>query len=95
MRASGHATLHDDEDLCAKLTSRGKPAKLVMRVAVTRTYFHCARAILRSSLWEPKGWPEPMKVSFGKIFAEIMNADASIVPQIDASVHKSYTPENL
>lgn len=95
LRVSGHATLHDDEDLCLRLTSRGKPAKLVMRVEVTRTYFHCARAILRSSLWEPTGWPEPMKVSFGKIFAEIMKADASIVPQIDASVHQAYTPENL
>jgi uncharacterized protein len=95
LRASGHATLHDDEELCARLTSRGKAAKLVMRVEVARTYFHCARAILRSSLWEPKGWPEPMKVSFGKIFAEIMKADQKIVPQIDASVHAAYTPENL
>jgi len=95
LRASGHATLHDDADLCARLTSRGKPAKLVMRVEVSRTYFHRARAILRSSLWEPKGWPDPTKVSFGKIFAEIMKAGESIAPQIDANVHAAYTPENL
>ena len=28
-------------------------------------------------------------------FAEIMNADASVIPTIDANVHAAYTPENL
>ena len=96
LRVSGHATLHDDDDLCARLASRGKPAKLVMRVAVTRAYFHCARAILRSNLWQPEAWDaDPLKVSFGKLFAELTKADAAAADAIDASVHSAYTPENL
>ena len=95
LRVSGRATLHDDADLCARLAARGKPAKLVMRVAVTRAYFHCARSILRANLWQPDKWAEPMKVSFGKLFAEIMQMDASAAPGIDERVGVSYRPENL
>ncbi len=96
LRLSGRATLHDDDALREKLSARGKPAKLVMKVEVIRSYFHCARSVLRANLWKPEAWPaEPLKVSFGKIMAEIMKADAAIIPMIDANIEKAYTPENL
>jgi PPOX class probable FMN-dependent enzyme len=96
LRVSGTATLHDDNDLCERLTSRGKPAKLVMTVIVNRTYFHCARSILRANLWKPETWDaDPLKISFGKIFQEIAKVDDAMVPQIDANVHAAYKPENL
>lgn len=95
LRVSGRATLHDDFDLCARLGARGQPAKLVMKVEVLRAYFHCARSIVRANLWQPDRWAEPMKVSFGKIFAEIMNMDASAAPKIDEQVRAGYAPENL
>ncbi|HWD28224.1 MAG TPA: MSMEG_1061 family FMN-dependent PPOX-type flavoprotein [Rhizomicrobium sp.] len=96
LRVSGRATLHDDEDLCARLSSRGKPAKLVMKLAVDRAYFHCARAILRSNLWKPDAWAaDPLKVSFGKLVMELTNADAATAKAVDDSVGRSYAPENL
>jgi PPOX class probable FMN-dependent enzyme len=95
LRVSGTATIHDDEELCHRLSARGKPAKLVMRIIVQRAYFHCARAVLRAGLWEPEKWPEPFKVSFGKIFQKLMKADASTAQKIDADVHAGYRPENL
>lgn len=96
LRVSGRATLHDDADLREKLSARGKSAKLVMKVEVIRSYFHCARSVLRANLWKPEKWDvDPLKVSFGKIFAEIMKSDASVIPKIDANVHAAYTPENL
>ena len=89
LRVSGRATLHDDAELCEKLSARGKPAKLVMKVDVIRGYFHCARSVLRANLWKPEAWPaDPLKVSFGKIFAEIMNMDESAAPGIDANVQQ-------
>jgi hypothetical protein len=92
LRVSGRATLFDDADLCAKLGARGKPAKLVMKVDVIRSYFHCARSILRADLWRPERWGDPVKVSFGRIFADILKTDAAIV---DARVEAGYAPENL
>ena len=96
LRVSGTATLHDDADLCERLTSRGKPAKLVMKVIVNRAYFHCSRSILRANLWKPETWDaDPLKISFGKIFKEIANVEDAMVPKIDADVHAAYNPENL
>jgi PPOX class probable FMN-dependent enzyme len=80
LRVSGRATLHDDADLCERLAARGQPAKLVIRVAVQRAYFHCARSILRAKLWEPQSWDAPHKVSFGRIIRE-QAALAPVVPQ--------------
>ena len=95
LRVSGQASLYDDAELCSRLGARGKPAKFVMKVHVVRAYFHCARSVLRANLWQPERWAEPMKVSFGKIFAEIMKMDASAAPSIDARVEAGYAPENL
>jgi uncharacterized protein len=96
LRVSGRATLHDDGDLCERLASRGKPAKLVTKLAVDRAYFHCAKAILRSNLWKPETWDaDPLKVSFGKLFAELTKADAAAAQAVDERVHRGYTPENF
>ncbi len=95
LRVGGVASIHDDDALCSRLGARGKPAKLVMRIAVRRAYFHCARSVLRAGLWERERWPEPMRVSFGKIFQKLLKTDASVVPKIDADVHAAYRPENL
>ena len=70
LRISGRATLHDDPDICERLSAGGKPAKLVIRVEIDRAAFHCARAAKRAGLWNPESWDAPMPVSFGKIYAE-------------------------
>jgi uncharacterized protein len=95
LRVSGRASLHDDEELCARLSARGQPAKLVTKVDVIHAYFHCARSIVRANLWQPEHWAEPMKVSFGKLFADILKMDPSAAPKIDEQVNAGYLPENL
>lgn len=90
LRVSGTAEIFDDADLCARLSARGAPAKLAIRIAIRHAYFHCARAILRAGLWTPEAWPEAMKVSFGRILAEL-RPDAGIsADQIDARVAEGY-----
>lgn len=90
LRVSGTATIHDDADLCERLSARGAPAKLAVRIAVTRAYFHCARSVLRASLWTPEEWPTPLKISFGKIIADAIAADANTAKQIDGFVAEGY-----
>ncbi len=72
LRVMGKASIHDDADLCAQMTSHGKPALLVIRVAIERTFFHCPRAILRSQLWKPESWDAPSPVKMGKIYARAL-----------------------
>jgi predicted pyridoxine 5'-phosphate oxidase superfamily flavin-nucleotide-binding protein len=69
----------------------GKPALLATRVHIEHCYFHCARSIVRAKLWDPKAWPAPSRISFGKIIAPRIGADASVAAQIDAGVEGAYT----
>jgi uncharacterized protein len=91
LRVSGTAEIHDDPDLLASLSSLGKPALLATRVRIEHCYFHCARSIVRAKLWDPKAWPAPGRVSFGKIIAPKIGAGDDVAAQIDASVEGAYT----
>lgn len=91
LRVSGTAEIHDDPELLASLSSLGKPALLATRVRIEHCYFHCARSIVRAKLWDPKAWPAPGRVSFGKIIAPKIGAGDDVAAQIDASVEGAYT----
>lgn len=53
LRISGRATVLDDADQLADLAVNGKAPKLGVRVEVERVFFHCAKALKRSRLWDP------------------------------------------
>ena len=91
LRVSGTAEIFDDPELVAKLSSLGKPALLATRVHIQHCYFHCARSIVRARLWDPKAWPAPGRVSFGKIIAPRIGAGPDLAAQIDANVEGAYT----
>lgn len=91
LRLSGTAEVFDDPELVQSLSSLGKPALLATRIHIKHCYFHCARSIVRAKLWDPKAWPAPGRVSFGKIIAPRIGADAKVAAQIDASVEGAYT----
>src|SRR5262245_22073292 len=91
LRVSGTAEIHDDAVLVGSLSSLGKPALLATRVHVKHCYFHCARSIVRAKLWDPKSWPAPGRVSFGRIIAPRVGAGAEMAEKIDASVEGAYT----
>jgi uncharacterized protein len=90
LRVSGDATLLDDPALCSSFTARGKPALLVTQISVTECYFHCAKALLRSSLWQPDTWPEPMSISFGREIAQRGGLAQGEVEAFDHAVHGRY-----
>lgn len=91
LRISGTAEIYDDPDLLASLSSLGKPALLATRVHIKHCYFHCARSIVRAKLWDPKAWPAPGRISFGKIIAKSIGESAEVAAQIDANVESAYT----
>ena len=72
VRVSGRASLHDDTEMCEGFAVEGRPAKLVIRVDIDRAFFHCPKAILRSNLWKPESWGDPIRVSYGKIYAKAL-----------------------
>lgn len=90
LRVEGEAEILSDPALLSAAAARGRPAVLVLRVAVTRAFFHCARALLRSRLWDASSWPEPGAISLGRAMARQMAAGEAVARAIDERVAKSY-----
>ena len=93
LRVNGRAELTKDPALLERLTARGRPAVLAIRVHVEEAFFHCAKAFLRSELWKPDTWPERKKISFGQMFAKKLAAKAEVADQIDAAIEENYRSE--
>ena len=51
LRINGRAHISVDAELCASFAVEGKPARSVTVIDVDAVYFQCARAIVRSDLW--------------------------------------------
>jgi PPOX class probable FMN-dependent enzyme len=90
LRVQGKAELTDDRALRERLSSRGNSALLVMKLAVESCYFHCAKAFLRSELWKPQTWTEPMTISFGEEIAQEGGVARSKIAEFDAGVQSRY-----
>lgn len=53
LRVNGKARIVIDPDLLSRFAVDGREPKCVISIEVETVFFQCARAILRSKLWEP------------------------------------------
>jgi PPOX class probable FMN-dependent enzyme len=53
LRVNGNAALVDDAATLGLFASASRPPKSVIRVTVLEAYLHCAKALMRSRLWDP------------------------------------------
>ena len=53
LRVNGRGHLEDDPGLLASFAVEGKVPRSVLVIEVGETYFQCARAVVRSRLWDP------------------------------------------
>src|SRR5215467_3583109 len=53
LRVMGRATISTDPELCASFAMQGKAPRCVLVIAVDQVFFQCAKAIVRSKLWDP------------------------------------------
>lgn len=53
LRINGRGTVTADPGLLARFTVSGKEPATVLRVHIDAVYFQCARALIRSRLWDP------------------------------------------
>ncbi len=71
VRVNGRATITRDPALLAAMPMQGKTPKLAIVVDIDEVFMHCARAFLRSGLWQPESWPDPDTIpSLAAIMAE-------------------------
>jgi PPOX class probable FMN-dependent enzyme len=72
LRVNGRAYLSADPDLLASFKMEGKAPRTVIVMTVEEVYFQCARAIVRSDLWNPDKRVDPRSLPTpGQILAEM------------------------
>lgn len=59
MRINGRATVSVDPALLESLAKDGKPPRSVVVIKTDEVYFQCARAVVRSELWNPARFVDP------------------------------------
>jgi uncharacterized protein len=72
LRVNGRAHLSDDAGLLASFQVEGKAPRTVIVMTVDEIYFQCARAIVRSELWNPDKRVDPKTLPTpGQILADM------------------------
>jgi len=72
LRVHGRARLSVEPHLLASFAVEGKPPRSVMVIEVDAVYFQCARALVRSDLWNPAHHVDPRSLpSAGQILAAL------------------------
>jgi uncharacterized protein len=72
LRVNGRAFVSDDAALLASFKTEGKAPRTVIVMTVEEIYFQCARAIVRSDLWNPDKRIDPKTLPTpGQILAEM------------------------
>jgi hypothetical protein len=80
LRISGEAEVVRDAELLETLVANGKTPALAIAVHVEEAFFHCAKCIIRSHLWQPERWPS---IEGLPTLAETMKDAASIPAPVD------------
>lgn len=71
LRVNGRAVIDTDRELCDSFSVDGKAPKTVLVVGIETVFFQCARALLRSRLWDPAAQvPRASLPSVGSLLAE-------------------------
>ena len=89
LRINGAARITRDEELLADLGERGRTPALGIGFAVEEVYVHCAKALIRSSLWEPETWPDELP-SASRILRDHMDVPGVSTDDVAARLAESY-----
>ncbi|MFT4287735.1 MSMEG_1061 family FMN-dependent PPOX-type flavoprotein [Nocardioides sp.] len=91
LRINGRARLVRDADFFDELVVRGHRPALALVVEIEDIFFHCAKAFLRSRLWDPESWePDALVPRRAVIANQVEPVPGMSVAQFD----DYYAPQN-
>ena len=90
MRINGRAALSTDPELLESFKVDGKAPRCVIVVTVERAYFQCAKAIVRSKLWDPT-----LHVPRGKLASTGAMVAALTKGRVDAEAYDREAPARI
>ena len=90
VRVMGRATISTDPALCESFAMQGKAPRCVIAIAVEQVFYQCAKALVRSKLWDPSIQVERSTLPTpGKILAELTDG------KLGGAEHDRLAPERM
>jgi PPOX class probable FMN-dependent enzyme len=89
MRINGRARIVDDQALMDKLSARGRPAQMAIKVEVEECYFHCPKSFKRAELWNTEQFHKYQGDSWGTILAQRTKLAKEEAEQLDNMIEES------
>jgi uncharacterized protein len=89
IRVNGTATIVRDPPYADLLAVKGHRPKLAIEVRVEQLYMHCAKAFVRSSLWNVDSWPERCELPTGGQLIRSASGSSTPVAALDERLEES------
>ena len=84
LRINGQAAIHNDAELLAPFEVKGRLPATVLVVTVDEAYLHCAKALMRSRLWDPEAQiPRNALPTIGEMLKDQIGDNAAAEPQAE------------
>ena len=91
LRINGTAQLSRDPELLDRLETKGDPPQLALVVEADEVYLHCAKAFIRSELWDPSTWlPATELPSVTQIYRDHRDTPGLTPDQVARELEESY-----
>jgi PPOX class probable FMN-dependent enzyme len=78
LRVNGRARLLRDAPYFDAMVVKGHRPILALEVAVEEVFYHCAKAFMRSKLWQPESWAHEALPSTARISKALVNKGAPL-----------------
>lgn len=88
LRINGRARLVRDAPFFDRLVVKGHRPKLALVVEIEQIFFHCAKAFMRSSLWQPETWQPASLPSRAALVKDTQPTESTL-----EELEKYYGPE--
>ncbi len=77
LRVNGSVEIHDGDDLRERFAVNGRLPAVVLVMRTEQVYLHCAKAFMRSKLWDPESRPAARPVpTLGEMIHDQIAEDA-------------------
>ncbi|MFG1886898.1 pyridoxamine 5'-phosphate oxidase family protein [Micromonospora sp. NPDC049051] len=87
LRINGRARLVRDAPWFDEMVVEGHRPVLALVVEIEQIFYHCAKAFLRSQLWQPESWEPDVLPSRARLIKEVENPAESL-----ADLERHYGP---
>lgn len=91
LRINGRARLVSDAPFFDQLLVKGHRPVLAVVVEIEELFHHCAKAFLRSGLWDPESWDPEGKVPRRAVIAQKLDASDLSLAELDDYYGEQYS----